>query len=82
MDKWEHYTMNSTEAYQHIKKAFFKIRNSSPIYSGDNFDMLMQLPTNRRKEFMKVRHNLSKKFLKEPYDKSIVIESFQRILKL
>lgn len=79
MDKWEHSTMNSREAYQNIKTAFVKIKNASPIYSGDNIDMLMELPLRRRKEFMKVRHDLSKIFLTKPFDKSLVLSSFEKI---
>ena len=81
MDKWEHDTMNSKEAYQHIKNAFIKISNASPIYSGDNIDMLMDLPRAKRKEFMKVRHDLSKKFLMDPFDQSLVLRSFGKIFK-
>ena len=81
MDKWEHDTMNSKEAYRHIKNAFIKISNASPIYSGDNIDMLMDLPRSKRKEFMKVRHDLSKKFLMDPFDKSLVLRSFEKIFR-
>jgi anaerobic magnesium-protoporphyrin IX monomethyl ester cyclase len=81
MAGWEHGTMNSEQAYQHIKNAFLKIKNASPIYSGDNLDMLMELPLSRRKEFMKVRHDLSKRFLKDPLDKSLVLSSFAKIFK-
>jgi radical SAM superfamily enzyme YgiQ (UPF0313 family) len=81
MDRWEHSTMTSMDAYQYIKKAFFEILNSSPIYSGDNIDMLMEIPLKRRKEFLKMRHYLSKKFLTEPFDKSLVISKFKNILQ-
>lgn len=80
MDKWEHSTMTSLDAYQYIKKAFFEIKNSTPIYSGDNIDLLMELPLRRRKEFLKIRHHLSKKFLTEPFDKSLVIDRFTKVL--
>ena len=81
LDQWEHSTMNSREAYAHIKHAFVKIRNASPIYSGDNLDMLMELPLVRRKAFMKVRHDLSKQFLIEAFDKALVLRSFAKVLK-
>lgn len=78
-NKWAHSTMNSEQAYQYILEAFLKIKNASPIYSGDNIDMLMQLPTGKRKEFMKMRHELSKKFLTESFDASLVLASFSNI---
>ena len=81
MDKWEHETMNSKEAYKHIKNAFVAINNASPIYSGDNIDMLMELPVPKRKEFMKVRHDLSKRFLREPFDSALVLRSFGEIFE-
>jgi radical SAM superfamily enzyme YgiQ (UPF0313 family) len=81
MDKWEHSTMNSEQAYRHIKNAFMKIKNASPIYSGDNIDMLMELPVADRKEFMRVRHDLSKRFLTDAVDKSVVLQKFDKIIK-
>lgn len=81
MDKWEHSTMNSDEAYEHVKEAFLKIENSTPIYSGDNIDMLLQLPPEKRKKFIKVRHEMSKRFLREPFDQTLLIESFSKVLK-
>jgi p-methyltransferase len=79
MDKWEHSTMISRQAYEHIKNAFLKIENASPIYSGDNIDMLTELSIERRKQFMKVRHDLSKRLLKASLDNSLVINSFSPI---
>jgi len=81
MDKWVHSTMTSIDAYQYIKKAFFSILNSSPIYSGDNIEMLMELPLRKRKEFLKTRHHLSKKFVAESFDKSLILDRFSKILQ-
>ncbi len=78
-NKWKHRTMNSEQAAQHIMAAFFKIKNASPIYSGDNINMLMALTPDKRKEFLKVRHELSKVFLREPLDVSTVVASFEKI---
>ncbi len=79
MAKWKHATMNSQEAFQHIKEAFLSIENASPIYSGDNIDMLHELSPDQRKGFVKIRHNLSKKFLTAPFDKTQVIKAFSKI---
>ena len=76
MNKWRHSTMSSDQAYLKIKEAFLTIEKASPIYSGDNLDMLMELSIENRKKFMIKRHDLSKKFLKETFDKEIVIKSF------
>jgi radical SAM superfamily enzyme YgiQ (UPF0313 family) len=80
MAKWKHATMNSEEAFQHIKKAFLTIENASPIYSGDNMDMLFELSSDQRKRFVKTRHDLSKRFLSAPFDKTLVINAFSKIL--
>jgi p-methyltransferase len=79
MQKWEHETMNSSQARQLIIKAFHQIDKAGPIYSGDNIDMLLELSPRRRKEFMRIRHSLSKRFLIEPFDRSLVLESFSKI---
>ncbi len=81
MAEWKHATMNSKEALQLIKEAFLTIENASPIYSGDNIDMLAELSPEQRKQFMKVRHDLSKLFLSAPFDKTRVIKEFSNIFE-
>jgi radical SAM superfamily enzyme YgiQ (UPF0313 family) len=80
MSTWNHYSMNSNTARQCIIKAFREIKNSSPIYSGDNIEMMDGLPLDRKKEFINIRHALSKFFLDIPYDRSLVINSFLKAL--
>lgn len=72
--------MDSKAAHAWIRKAFQEISNSSPIYSGDNLDYLSRLSPDKVKQFFKVRHNLEKRFLETPIDKSIVIDSFADVL--
>ncbi len=81
MAEWKHATMTSQEAFHHIKEAFLAIKNASPIYSGDNIDMLLELSPDKRKKFMTIRHDLSKKFLRSPSDKTLVINSFSEIFE-
>ena len=79
MDKWKHFSMDSSTVRTWIRKAFCKIKNSSPIYSGDNLDLLSNLSLARIKKFLKTRHNLEKQFLGTPVDKSSVIKAFSDI---
>jgi radical SAM superfamily enzyme YgiQ (UPF0313 family) len=80
LDKWEHFSMNSNEAHTCIRRAFCEIKNSGPIYSGDNLEMMFALSSAKRKEFINARHSLEKKFLEGPQDKSVVIDAFSGIL--
>ncbi len=80
LNEWSHYSMNSHFARKCIVKAFREIRNSSPIYSGDNIEMMNELLPAKKKKFIRARHALSKQFLDIPYDRSLVIESFSKIL--
>lgn len=80
MSKWKHHSMDSGTAHRYIRDAFHEIGNSSPIYSGDNLEMMSELSPAKRKEFIRVRHNLSKRFLAAPYDRSLVVRSFAEIL--
>ena len=72
--------MDSKAAHAWIRKAFQEISNSSPIYSEDNLDYLSRFSPDKVKQFFKVRHNLEKRFLETPIDKSIVIDSFADVL--
>ncbi len=80
MDKWEHITMNSNEAKKLVKKAFLEIKNSSPIYSGDNIEMLMNLTNEKRKDFILKRHELARQSLKGDLKKEQAGKIFSEIL--
>jgi radical SAM superfamily enzyme YgiQ (UPF0313 family) len=80
MDKWEHLTMNSNEAKHLTKKAFIDIKKSSPIYSGDNINMLLDLPINKRKDFFIKRHELAKLSLTGKLEKEETLKVFSEIL--
>ena len=60
LHKWEHRTMNSDQAKEHILQTFFEIENSGPIYRGDNQDIFHQIGPKARKKFEATRHSLSK----------------------
>ncbi len=79
MHRWEHHTMNSRRAMELTLKAFCEIDSAGPIYSGDNIDMLLELSPRKRKEFMRVRHRLSKLFLQEPFDRNRVYAEFSKV---
>ena len=80
MDTWDHMTMNSTEAQSLVKKAFLDIKKSSPIYSGDNIEMLMELTIDKRKEFFLKRHELAKLFLTGRLKKEQTLKVFSEIV--
>ena len=80
MNSWEHSSMNSRQAYNHIIDAFMKINSSGPIYSEDNLDMLFSMPVDKRKAFIKTRHQLSKMAYQNRLDKSVITDAFKGIL--
>lgn len=82
MNHWTHFSMDSDTAGRLIRQAFDEIKNSGPIYSGDNLDMLSALPPDHRKAFFKARHQLEKRIREASEDKASVIETFSRILSV
>ena len=80
MQNWTHKTMSSTLAIEQIKKTFFELDNSGPIYRDDNLDILFGLSPYQRKEFSAVRHRLSKLSVKNQLEAGGIIESFTKIL--
>jgi len=80
MDDWKHRTMDSPQAKEHAKKAFFELENSCPIYRGDNLDILLCLSPHQRKTFFLTRNKLLKSTLKGEIDKDHIIQSFTKIL--
>ncbi|MFC1837755.1 B12-binding domain-containing radical SAM protein [Thermodesulfobacteriota bacterium] len=80
MDKWKHMTMDSTEAQHLVKNAFLNIKRSSPIYSGDNINMLLELPLNKRKEFFLKRHELAKLSITNRLEREQIYNAFSGIV--
>jgi len=76
MHNWEHRTMNSVEAREHVKKAFFALERSGPIYRGDNQKKLLDLTPMQRHKFVIKRHELSKLAIKDPIEKHEYIKAF------
>ena len=79
LHNWEHRTMNSFEAREYIKKAFFSIERSGPIYRGDNQKILHGLMPMKRKQFMAKRHELSKLAMENHLEKDDIIQTFTEI---
>ena len=79
MHNWEHRTMNSIEARGHVKKAFFALERSGPIYRGDNQQKLLDLTPMKRRQFVAKRHELSKLAVENRQEKQNVIKSFTEV---
>ena len=76
MHDWEHRTMNSIQAREHVKRAFFALERSGPIYRGDNQKKLLDLTPMQRHKFVTKRHELSKSAIKDPIEKHEYIKAF------
>ena len=80
MGSWTHRTMDSRKAMDLVKEAFVRIGSASPIYSGDNLEMMQSLEPSRRKAFLRTRHCLSKEFLRSAPDKDTILRAFADLL--
>jgi hypothetical protein len=63
-----------------VKEAFVRIGSASPIYSGDNLEMMLNMEPSRRKAFLRTRHRLSKEFLRSAPDKDAILRAFADLL--
>jgi hypothetical protein len=79
MHNWEHRTMNSVEAREYVKKAFFELERSGPIYRGDNQEKILDLMPMKRKQFIAKRHELSKLAMENHLEKHDIIQTFTKI---
>ena len=79
LETWEHETLTSDGAKELILKAYNEIERSTPMYTGDNIDMLMTLSIDKRKEFIRLRHRLSK-LHGNVLDRQLSLEMFKNIL--
>jgi len=77
---WKHATMNSVQAQEQVKKTFFELENSGPIYRGDNLKLLEKLTSKKRKQFFKSRHALSKLAAVRKLNKHDIISRFSSLL--
>jgi radical SAM superfamily enzyme YgiQ (UPF0313 family) len=75
---WRHHTMDSEEAKFHAREALSELDQSSPIFRGDNLDMLLGLGARQRKRFLITRHRLSKSALKHELEKGEIVREFSR----
>ncbi len=79
LETWEHETLTSDGAKELILKAYNEIERSTPMYPGDNIDMLLTLPIDKRKEFIRLRHRLSK-LHGNALDRQLILETFKNVL--
>lgn len=77
---WNHRTMDSGRAGEHVREAFLELDNSCPVYRGDNLDILFSLPARQRKRFLVERHRLSKRTLKNGFSRKETLEGFTKAL--
>lgn len=80
LDRWQHRTMNSEEAKEHLLRTFFELDNSGPIYRGDNLEMLSRIGPRTSRRFTALRHRLSKASLQGRLDRNEVYRSFAELL--
>jgi len=78
--KWRHAAMDSERAMEHVKEAFMELDNSSPVYRGDNLDMLYSLTPFERKRFLVGRHRISKAAMERTPDSSELLGAFSGII--
>ena len=76
MHRWQHQSMNSDQAKEHVLRTFLELDHSGPIYREDNQDMLRNLGPCSRKKFESARQRLSKVGLKGKIRKEDVIQTF------
>ncbi len=81
MNHWKHATMSSENAHHCIKEAFQRIESPTPIYSGDNMEMLNTLPVDRRRNFLNLRHAWAKESLGDDFDKNRLINDFTELFQ-
>ncbi len=77
---WKHSTMDSDQAQEQVKKTFFELEDSGPIYRGDNLALLGKMTPKQRKQFFKTRHSLSKLSATGKLNKRDIISSFKNLL--
>jgi radical SAM superfamily enzyme YgiQ (UPF0313 family) len=80
LGQWQHRTMNSEEAKEHLLRTFFELDNSGPIYRGDNLEMLSRIGPHTSRRFAVLRHRLSKASLQGRLDRNEVYQSFAALL--
>ncbi len=77
---WRHRTMDSERAMNHVREAFMELSNSSPVYRGDNLDMLYSLTPSDRKRFMVGRHKISKLAMDRTLSNAELFQAFSGVL--
>jgi anaerobic magnesium-protoporphyrin IX monomethyl ester cyclase len=80
LGRWKHATMDSTRAYELTKNVYMTITGSSQIYSGDDMDMMLAMSAQRRRQFVNLRHELSKTAAQGMVDQAGVLKAFSEIL--
>jgi anaerobic magnesium-protoporphyrin IX monomethyl ester cyclase len=80
MLNWKHKTMDSSQPGEHIKRIFVELEDSGPISRGDNLDLFFGLTPEQRRNFVALRHKLSKLGMKSQLNRRETAESFANLL--
>lgn len=78
MDDWQHRTMDSKGAEEHVRQALGELEHSCPIYRGDDLDIVLRLMPRQRKSFYLARYQLAK--IGNEIGKEDILQTFRRIL--
>jgi radical SAM superfamily enzyme YgiQ (UPF0313 family) len=78
--KWRHVSMDSVRAMEHVRDSFMELDNSSPVYRGDNLDMLYSLTAHERKRFLVGRHRISRAAMERIPDGKELLDALSGII--
>jgi len=76
MHNWQHATMNSKQARDHVIQEFLAMDNSGPIYRGDNQDMLSAIGSEGRNRFEALRQKHAKSAIRGSLNEEEVVKDF------
>ncbi|MBE0499999.1 MAG: radical SAM protein [Desulfuromonadales bacterium] len=77
MHSWSHQTMDSDQAMQQIKKVFMTLKDTGPIYRGDDLRLITALSAKARNKFYRLRHHFAQQQQTRSLTAKEIIEQFQ-----
>jgi p-methyltransferase len=80
MRKWQHATMNSSQAMQHVMQAFFAVETSGSVYRSDNQDDLRRMTSGQRHDFQRTRHRLAQQAARTVLTREEILRAFHSIV--
>jgi len=80
LSRWKHATMDSETAHNHTLRLFGELKESGPVYRGDDLDLLDRLGFDRCREFYTIRQFLARKALHGDHpDRQEIADSFKHL---